>query len=341
MVPVGADWTDNRNVVGFVNHLRPNPKQKDRPIFNSTPVLDVILRANADNSRPYFLILDEMNLSHVERYFADMLSAMESGKGIVLHSEAEPLQTGAGITVPPTIAFPDNLFVIGTVNVDETTYMFSPKVLDRANVIEFRVAATGVQGFLNGGGTAILPIQMAPTGYAEGFLDLSRRVKDPVKPSLKLAKPETDLPEGVFEKLRQCREELENLFAILQGSRQEFAYRTIKDILSYVHVDYELTENSLGWDQARCMDVQVLQKILPKLHGSKKRVSPGLVALAKYCEALDVKEALELAREEVNPELYKASETDRCKTPVLKDSYAKLCEMILAVRRDQFVSFIQ
>ena len=341
VVPVGADWTDNRNVVGFVNHLRPNPKQKDRPIFNSTPVLDVILRANADNSRPYFLILDEMNLSHVERYFADMLSAMESGKGIVLHSEAEPLQTGAGITVPPTIAFPDNLFVIGTVNVDETTYMFSPKVLDRANVIEFRVAATGVQGFLNGGGTAILPIQMAPTGYAEGFLDLSRRVKDPVKPSLKLAKPETDLPEGVFEKLRQCREELENLFAILQGSRQEFAYRTIKDILSYVHVDYELTENSLGWDQARCMDVQVLQKILPKLHGSKKRVSPGLVALAKYCEALDVKEALELAREEVNPELYKASETDRCKTPVLKDSYAKLCEMILAVRRDQFVSFIQ
>jgi 5-methylcytosine-specific restriction protein B len=288
VVPVGADWTDNRNVVGFVNHLRPNPQQKNRPIFNATPVLDLILRADADNTRPYFLILDEMNLSHVERYFADLLSAMESGKGIVLHSEAEPLETGAGTAVPPTIAFPDNLFVIGTVNVDETTYMFSPKVLDRANVIEFRVTATDIEGFLKSGGKPILSIEMAPTGYAEGFLDLARRVKDPLKHELKLAKPETELPAGIFEKLDQCRKVLADLFAILQGSRQEFAYRTIKDIINYAHVDYELTENSLEWDWKRCMDVQSLQKILPKLHGSKKRVSSVLVALATYCEALDV-----------------------------------------------------
>lgn len=341
VVPVGADWTDNRNVVGFVNHLRPNPQQKNRPIFNSTPVLDLILRANADSSRPYFLILDEMNLSHVERYFADLLSAMESGKGIVLHSEAEPLEIGSGTAVPSILPFPDNLFVIGTVNVDETTYMFSPKVLDRANVIEFRVTASDVEGFLKTGGKAMLSIQMAPAGYAEGFLDLARRAKDPLKSSLKLAKPETELPEGVFGKLQACREILGNLFAILQGSRQEFAYRTIKDILTYAHVDYELTENGLEWDQARCLDVQVLQKILPKLHGSKKRVSPVLVALATYCERLNVEEALKLVREEVNPELYKASEAVRYKTPVLKDSYTKLCEMILAVRRDQFVSFIQ
>lgn len=340
VVPVGADWTDNRNVLGFVNHLRPNPKQKNRPVFNSTPVLDLILRATADNRRPYFLLLDEMNLSHVERYFADLLSAMESGKGIVLHSEAEPLETGAGTAVPPIVAFPDNLFIIGTVNVDETTYMFSPKVLDRANVIEFRVTASDIGGFVKTGGKAMLSIQKAPNGYAEGFMDLARRVKNPMKPDLKLAKPETELPEGVFEKLKQCREVLGDLFAILQGCRQEFAYRTIKDILTYAHVDYEFTESGLEWNQARCLDLQVLQKILPKLHGTKKRISPVLVALAKYCEELNAEEALKLVREEINPELYKASEPDRYKTPVLKDSYAKLCEMILAVRRDQFVSFI-
>lgn len=341
VVPVGSDWTDNRNVVGFVNHLRPNPKQEGRPVFNSTPVLDLILRANADSSRPYFLILDEMNLSHVERYFADLLSAMETGKGIVLHGEAESLETSSGTAVPSIVPFPDNLFIIGTVNVDETTYMFSPKVLDRANVIEFCVNAIDVEQFVKNGGKPMLSIQMAPAGYAEGFLDLARRAKDPDKASLKLAMPETELPEGVFGKLQECREILGNLFAILQGCRQEFAYRTIKDILTYVHVDYELTKNGLEWDQARCLDVQMLQKILPKLHGTKKRISPALVALAKYCEKLNVEEALKLVREEDNPESYKALEPDRFKTPVLKDSYTKLCEMILAVRRDQFVSFIQ
>ena len=66
-----------------------------------------------------------MNLSHVERYFADFLSAIESYEEIPLYGNNESLN------------LPDNLFTIGTVNVDETTYMFSPKVLDRANTIEF------------------------------------------------------------------------------------------------------------------------------------------------------------------------------------------------------------
>ena len=72
-----------------------------------------------------------MNLSHVERYFSDFLSAMESEDPIHLHDNMK-------LNVPPwKIELPLNLFVVGTVNVDETTYMFSPKVLDRANTIEF------------------------------------------------------------------------------------------------------------------------------------------------------------------------------------------------------------
>ena len=67
-----------------------------------------------------------MNLSYVERYFADFLSALESDEAMDKPGTNEK------------IVLPDNLFVIGTVNVDETTYMFSPKVLDRANVIEFK-----------------------------------------------------------------------------------------------------------------------------------------------------------------------------------------------------------
>src|SRR6185503_1400638 len=88
----------------------------------------------------HLLILDEMNLAHVERYFADFLSGMESHQpclpNLVKDKDGCWRVSSTGTSRLP---FPRNLWVIGTVNVDETTYMFSPKVLDRANVFEFRV----------------------------------------------------------------------------------------------------------------------------------------------------------------------------------------------------------
>ena len=102
-------------------------------------LLDLILESSKieNSNKPYFLILDEMNLSHVERYFADFLSAMESNELISLHKSDDENYKDDVVIVPKSIELPNNLFVIGTVNIDETTYMFSPKVLDRANVIEF------------------------------------------------------------------------------------------------------------------------------------------------------------------------------------------------------------
>jgi hypothetical protein len=137
IIPVGADWTDNRNVLGFVNHLRlANVSQAgaaiDLPVYQTTKILDLLLDAGRkeNEGKPYFLILDEMNLSHVERYFADFLSAMETKEGrLLLHREGCPLPRNQGgpCDVPETLVLPRNVFVIGTVNVDETTYMFSPK----------------------------------------------------------------------------------------------------------------------------------------------------------------------------------------------------------------------
>jgi 5-methylcytosine-specific restriction protein B len=109
-------------------------------------VVDLILEAGKEENanKPYFLILDEMNLSHVERYFADFLSTMESEEEpMYLHSPDDWIDD-----MPATIKLPKNLFIIGTVNVDETTYMFSPKVLDRAHVIEFRVSDEEMENFL-------------------------------------------------------------------------------------------------------------------------------------------------------------------------------------------------
>lgn len=98
---------------------------------------------------PHFLILDEMNLARVEYYFSDFLSALESGRSadeglnglteaeIDLHAATDSAPADSGQLIPSTLRLPPNLYVIGTVNMDETTFAFSPKVLDRAFTIEF------------------------------------------------------------------------------------------------------------------------------------------------------------------------------------------------------------
>lgn len=138
-VSVRPDWTDNSYLLGWYNAIAER--------YETTAVLDLILEASGEPEIPHFIILDEMNIAKVEHYFSDFLSAMESrwidagGKvhqePIRLHNQGDEGEWGPGPGVPSEIALPLNVYVTGTVNVDESTYMFSPKVLDRANVIEF------------------------------------------------------------------------------------------------------------------------------------------------------------------------------------------------------------
>ena len=126
-VAVWPDWTDPTGLIGFVNPL------KEPPSFRETPALKLLLEASRNPALPYFLCLDEMNLARVEHYFAPFLSAMEgAGSQLAIHAADEPVDM-----VPPSIPWPANLFIIGTVNMDETTHPFSDKVLDRAFTFEF------------------------------------------------------------------------------------------------------------------------------------------------------------------------------------------------------------
>ncbi|WP_181118324.1 McrB family protein [Pseudomonas japonica] len=125
IVPVQPGWHDYSSLLGYVNPL-------DTDSYVRTGVLDFLLQASSDPSKPYILVLDEMNLSHPEQYLAPLLSAMETGESIELHGQTEDLNG-----VPNSIPYPDNLVIIGTVNMDETTHGLSDKVLDRATVIEF------------------------------------------------------------------------------------------------------------------------------------------------------------------------------------------------------------
>ncbi|MBC2604238.1 McrB family protein [Puniceicoccus vermicola] len=324
IVAVGADWTDNRSVLGFVNHLN---SDNAGPRYQSTPILDLLLRAANDPEVPYFLILDEMNLSHVERYFADFLSAMEQKDGILkLHSESGNLRRAGReeADVPAELSYPENLFVTGTVNIDETTYMFSPKVLDRANVIEFTVSDDEIGAFLKDP-QDYPEVEPAEPGIAEGFLQLAKQAR----------KMECEkLP---AEPASLVSEHLLNLFKILKAERFEFAYRTAKEINIYLQVCRHLAEDKDGWDEngwQNDLDDQVLQKLLPKLHGSVGRIGKLLVTLAHYCQNGDYKS-------EVSTQLSAAADLDANESTPFPKSMAKLQSMIRTLQDEQFVSFIQ
>ena len=125
VISVHPGWHDPGPLLGYVNPLTGN--------YTRTEFLNFLLDAVANQEQSHVLILDEMNLSHPEQYFAPILSAMEIRDGeIPLHREdAEKLG------VPTGVAYPSNLVIIGTVNMDETTMGISDKVLDRAFTLEF------------------------------------------------------------------------------------------------------------------------------------------------------------------------------------------------------------
>lgn len=126
VVPVSPDWRDPSGLLGYFNALHADPT------YQAEPTLRLVLAASKHPDRPYFLILDEMNLARVEHYFAPFLSAMETGDKLVLHAQDEPVNR-----VPPAIRWPHNLFIGGTINMDESTHAISDKVLDRAFTLEF------------------------------------------------------------------------------------------------------------------------------------------------------------------------------------------------------------
>jgi hypothetical protein len=264
VIAVGADWTTNENILGYQDALQPDIYRKP-----SSGALDVILQAENDPTYPYFIILDEMNLSHVERYFADILSSIESGQKISLHSSSENLKSSEGDTllIPPQISLPKNLFIIGTVNVDETTYMFSPKVLDRANVIEFRASAKDITEFLDSPASVHMEM-LAGKGaaFAENFVSE--------------AISEVNLETAI---LAQLKTNLAELFDALASIGAEFGYRTTHEVTRFIYFHKKLTEN--GWQFNEALDAQILQKLMPKLHGSQRRLGPVLKVLEDFCSA--------------------------------------------------------
>ena len=314
LVPVRPDWTGAEALFGYEDALLPAAGD-GRRAWHVPDILAFMLRAAANPEHPYMLILDEMNLAHVERYFADVLSGMESGQPCLPNLQASEGVWRVPQGAPARIPFPTNLFVVGTVNVDETTYMFSPKVLDRANTFEFRVGSEDLSP------TARKPIPCAPgdPGLVLGFLAIAQDEQW----------HETHPPGNP----QAFAEHLRALHHVLQADGFEFGHRVFFEAIRFA----ALFAATGAADPLQALDLQVMQKVLPRLHGTRRRLEPTLAALGRFCfDPTAAASAEPSPHVEAFDPLLAPPERAR-----LSLSFDKLRRMLRNLRANQFASFTE
>ncbi len=272
--PVRPDWRDSKPLIGYYNPLDGK--------YYKTPLLDLILKAiecyekNRENAMPYFVILDEMNLAHVEYYFADFLSVLESGRDESGYTvESIKLHDVDGIDIPKEIRLPPNLYVIGTVNMDETTYAFSPKVLDRAFTIEFH--DVDLENYVT-----------ESKVFRSDLDDLKKKVLDDFTRSGRfLGFSKAELNDAVRE-LRNTRywEILKNLNRALEPYDLHFGYRVVDEIALFFRSAKESWENGIVnfQNEDEILDLALLMKVLPKFHGNRKKLEKPLLLIFKLAK---------------------------------------------------------
>lgn len=275
MVQVKPNWHDSSDLIGYVSRV------SGKAEYVAGEFLKFIAKAWEDTETPYFLCLDEMNLAPVEQYFAEYLSVIESRKS---HEDGtvttDPILEKAdeewyfNLTASLTsdedirkqfneegISIPQNFIVVGTVNMDETTFSFSRKVLDRAMTIEMN--EVDLHGGLTKRHESIGKLSNAEfVGSAVEGVDVYNDYTDVC-----------DIALGYLQKVND----------ILEGTPFKVAYRTRNEFLLYVvnNLPYCKDENGNDLEQgyviARALDEITSMKVLSRIEGDDTKVSDELL----------------------------------------------------------------
>ena len=297
MVQVKPNWHDSSELIGYVSRI-------DGVRYVVGPFLKFMVKAIQDPETPYFLCLDEMNLAPVEQYFAEYLSVVESRKRqedgtittdpIVDYSNTEEYQSLIYQLFPDDddlrkaflteeggmrLSIPNNLIVVGTVNMDETTFSFSRKVLDRAMTIEMN--EVDLTGGLESRHENIGKLGAAELiGTAVEGVDVYGDYKD--------------VCDKAINYLQKVNDKLE-------GTPFKIAYRTRNEALLYVvnNLPYNKDEKGEELSQeyiiARALDEITNMKILSRIEGDETKVSKA------FLEGLEkeIREGLEAVCEDI------------------------------------------
>lgn len=326
MVQVKPNWHDSSELIGYVSRI-------DGEKFVVGPFLKFMVKAINDPEHPYFLCLDEMNLAPVEQYFAEYLSVVESRKvsdnGIIvtdpiidyeptdaykslidqLFSHEDPNRNlyltsdetaGDDPTKKKRLTIPQNLIVVGTVNMDETTFSFSRKVLDRAMTIEMN--KVNLRGGLTERHEKIGKLSNAElVGTAVEGVDVYSSNKEVCKKVLTYL-------EIVNEKL--------------EGTPFKIAYRTRNEFLLYVVNNLPYNKDEKGKDLnenfviARALDEITSMKILSRIEGDETKVSEAFLK--------GLSDSIKQQLEATCTDIFKADDTNKAYKSI---SLAKLEEM--------------
>jgi energy-coupling factor transporter ATP-binding protein EcfA2 len=257
MIPVRPDWSDSSDLFGHVNI---NGK------FIPGAVIDFLKQAIETPKYPHFLCFDEMNLARVEYYFSDFLSIIETralqGETITSDPLIDANIFGSDKSAHEyygMIPFPQNLYIVGTVNMDETTFPFSKKVLDRANTIEFSYVDLRFQN-TEGEYQSTYPNQLnlENSFFRSEFLTL------------------LDCKDA--SKIKSYSNKLFEINEILKKTNSHFGYRVRDEVVFYLLYNDQMS--LLTEDQA--MDNAIMQKILPRINGSSLSIKITLCQVFEY-----------------------------------------------------------
>lgn len=271
LIPVKSDWTDPSSIMGYYNIIENQ--------YHIGPFLRHLLFAVENPDVPFFMILDEMNLSKIEYYLSDVLSVLETrlpGKetGEIIMKEKITLHSGDFIAtdddyfdyIPAKVNIPANFYITGTINIDETTYTPSPKILDRANVIEFNEVD--------------LDKYFKKVDTLDSSTFVLNKVPDFSKPILPSQKVAVSIPESV-------KKDIIDINNILKKYNLHFGYRVASEISLYISnaIEYVAATNDAFSDEDilnKALDYQITQKILPKIHGTQARIEKAIVELFNH-----------------------------------------------------------
>ena len=275
MVQVKPNWHDSSELIGYVSRV------SGKAEFVAGDFLKFVAKAWEDHDTPYFLCLDEMNLAPVEQYFAEYLSVVESRKcgedGVVTSDpilKKEDAEWYFNLTAAITsddkvrtrfnedgISIPQNLIVVGTVNMDETTFSFSRKVLDRAMTIEMNEVD------LHSG--------LTKRHESIGKLGNAELVGSVVE-GVDVYDDYTDVCDTVLGYLQKIND-------VLEGTPFKIAYRTRNEFLLYVvnnlpyNKDKDGNDLPQGYVIARALDEITSMKILSRIEGDDTKVKDSLL----------------------------------------------------------------
>ena len=257
LISVCPDWSDSSNLFGYADL-----NQR----FVSGPVINFVKQAEDNPEKPHFLCFDEMNLARVEYYMSDILSVLETRRYDDERIVTDPIDVNYGNDTEAAdkygkMTLPDNLYIVGTVNMDESAFPISKKVLDRANTIEFSHVDL----------LSIPDEELADVDPMEVDADFLTHEYLTIKDAC--VKENREYIKEVCEKLTLIN-------GILEKANAQIGYRVRDEIVFYMLNNKK--EDLL--DETVAFDCQILQKILPRVQGSSESVRTMLEELLKLCE---------------------------------------------------------